>query len=228
MKKKQIISATLIAAAFSIAIFIGCKKEIADSKLNPAQGAVVQPTTPSGARLSAGSTSYYSKDIDGIVYRMDLSFNASGDATVSRSVYSTTQPDTIKTRIFIDSEVSPIAYNEDPITHLADSLGMQLSAGLKFYFIPFKPNVTPNEVIDGGYYHAYCQWTCNDPDGATCQLSVQASGDVVLISCLGNCGCTLVSSGCDGGGTSGTSTDISTVPFGGYMLIEANSLNVVE
>lgn len=229
MEKKQIISAVAVTAAFSIAILIGCKKEVTESKKNPAQGAVTQPTSPSGARLSAGSRSYYSKDDNDIVYRMDLTFNASGDATAVRSIYSTSQPDTIKTVVFAEAGIPLIKYNEDPITHLSDSLHLTLATGSKYFFIPFKPNVTPNEVIDGGYVAAYCQYTCSDPDGKLCSISGSSDGQEVTISCVGNCGCELVTSGCAGGGTSGTSTDvISVLPFGGYVLVEANSLSVTN
>jgi uncharacterized protein (UPF0333 family) len=228
MKTKILIGGFICAAAI-IGIFYACKKNETDKNPTQVASATNSNQTHAGQLTNArfsGTKYFYSKDDNGTVWKMQITGNTSGDMTVTRSTYSTTQPDTIPTKIFIEQESGngiTIGGLDATGTMTASTATISCSSTHTYYVIPFKGGETPVEIVNGGTgdIDVYCQLICSN---GNCTLKGFFTMVSTVLYCDTDCICELVSTGC-GSSPSGSTTNYVS-PWGGYVLIEVNSLTV--
>jgi hypothetical protein len=119
-------------------------------------------------------------------------------------------------------DFSGLTFNPDSSRYEGDTIKVFVPNGKTYYVIPFIIGIDPEARPNGGGLSCYCQCACSD---YKCEWPCEGVGPSdEALSCWGLCElCYFESDGCPG--SVGWSR-VSNV--GGFAIIEANGVNVVQ
>lgn len=186
MKTKTKIITTCIVLTALIVVAISCQKNSQNLSNETNVESNVSRHDITSRQTSGTTQTYYSTDLNGHYYKMNVTWNQSGAASIERTVITSNIPVSTDKLMFV----------EDGITIVNSVKGYRITEpqGKKYYYIAFAPS-TPLFYVNGGTIEIYCQAECNDPN-KTCTKKSSSYGGGVTITCPGDCNCRIVGQEC--------------------------------
>lgn len=216
MKRKFFIGSSIILGVLITWSFLACQKTSNSPSNNVTQSS--PQTVSENAARNGDQSVYYSRDVDGTVYKMIIAGNPDQKLNIIRSVYNTNNPEDYNTTTLFDGDLVDATTNGSVVAVVPNG-------SRKYFYIPFNPNIEPTSVISGGNVTFYCQSGCID-GAKTCDAKFATNGPDFGGTCVGTCTICTAKSTCSSGGAG--SAPVNMVVSSGFYVLSAAEIHVVN
>ncbi len=189
MKVKTKLITAGIALTALVVIAISCQKNSQNLKNESNVEQNVSQADITSRQASGTTQTYYSTNLNGQYYKMKVTWNQVGAASVERTIITSNIPANTDKLMFVENGIA--------LVNSVKGYRITEPQGKKYYYIPFEPS-TPLFYPNGGTVEIYCQAQCNDANGICTKTSTQHGG-ATTITCPGNCNCKIMGQMCPNG-----------------------------